>query len=191
MFRILQIRTVFHLFYPSFYPPPDKIGAVYPFVSCFSCSFFPNLLIFRHLVRRHDLLYHCTDCTAVRSCSFPQLNQLTHKFFFIHLDRFSDMDQLVLGILQTFFIHEQFFIQFFPRTKSSSCQDRNNFFSEFFHKTMNYCIILKNSIKKRVPDFSETLLSIIFLLFLLSYLPIQQIILFSNTFKNQFFCPHI
>lgn len=143
------------------------------------------------MISRHNLRHNRLHALFFPVSRLIQLFQFRFEPLIVHLNRLSDMNQFILCILKSFLIHQKFFEQFFTRSESSSCQDRNNFFSEFFHKTMNYCIILKNSIKKRVPDFSETLLSIIFLLFLLSYLPIQQIILFSNTFKNQFFCPHI
>ena len=160
-----------------------------PCLISFLCS--SNFYILYRMISTDNSLYSVSDIILILISRFQKPIQLFQKLSHIKRNRAPNMNQIILRLLQPFLRHQLLFIQLLTRSKPSSCQDRNNFFSEFFHKTMNYCIILKNSIKKRVPDFSETLLSIIFLLFLLSYLPIQQIILFSNTFKNQFFCPHI
>lgn len=125
------------------------------------------------MISTYYFLYSFFYIIFILISSFQKPFQLLQKFFNIKRNRTPNMNQIILRLLQSFLRHQLLFIQLLARPKPSSCQDRNNFFSEFFHKTMNYCIILKNSIKKRVPDFSETLLSIIFLLFLLSHLPIQ------------------
>lgn len=78
------------------------------------------------------------------------------------------------------------------RAGSSSCQDRNNFFLKKICNTMNYRITHKNGAKKELL-FSQKPFHINYLLFyyFLKNLPIQQIILFSYTFKNQFLGSHI
>lgn len=50
--------------------------------------------------------------------------------------------------IQFFCLYQQLFIELFSRTKPSSCQDRNNFFSKKSHKIVNYCITLKKTQKK-------------------------------------------
>lgn len=65
------------------------------------------------------------------------------------------MYQIILRPLQPFLCHQLLFIQFLTRAESSSCQNRNNFFSKKSHKIANYCITLKKSAKKELL-FPET-----------------------------------
>ena len=97
-----------------------------------------------------------------------------------------------LVMLHALFRHEFLLKELLTASKPSSCQDRNNFFLKKICKTMNYRITHKNGTKKELL-FSQKPFHINYLLFyyFLKNLPIQQIILFSYTFKNQFLGSHI
>lgn len=110
----------------------------------------------------------------------------------LYFQAFHALRHAVICFIQFFCLNQKFLIQFFTRAQSSSCQDRNNFFLKKICKTMNYRITHKNGTKKELL-FSQKPFHINYLLFyyFLKNLPIQQIILFSYTFKNQFLGSHI
>lgn len=69
------------------------------------------------MIRLYDILYLRPDLITILIGNLIQMLQLSLKCFHIKVDWFSDMDQLVWGILHSFFIHQQLLIELFARAK--------------------------------------------------------------------------
>ena len=144
------------------------------------------------MISRHNFSYIPSDIWIIPISHNSQLLHLPQELIRIKRNRLPNMNQIIIRLRQPLLSHQLLFIKLLPRSKSSSCQDRNNFFLKKICNTMNYRITHKNGAKKELL-FSQKPFHINYLLFyyFLKNLPIQQIILFSYTFKNQFLGSHI
>ena len=144
------------------------------------------------MIRCHDLGHFFSNMLIIGIRSLHQRLHLLQKYVCFKRNRTSHMNQTVRCLLQPFLRHELLFIELLTRAETSSCQDRNNFFLKKICNTINYRITRKNGAKKELL-FSQKPFHINYLLFynFLKNLPIQQIILFSYTLKNQFLGSHI
>ena len=84
----------------------------------------------RRVIGRYDRGYNVSDLFAVGVAVCCQDFQLFEEFLYVHFDGFADVDEVVWSFLHAFFGHQLFFVELFARAETSSCQDRNNFFSK-------------------------------------------------------------
>lgn len=174
----------------------DALGLYYPEES--NTNFRDSWFHYRKLYTQKDIITVLNEkygleehlLRAAKDAQIYFLQQLTGWLEVWY--RLPNMNQIIIRLRQPFLCHQLLFIKLLPRSQPSSCQDRNNFFLKKICNTMNYRITHKNGAKKELL-FSQKPFHINYLLFyyFLKNLPIQQIILFSYTFKNQFLGSHI
>ena len=69
-------------------------------------------------IGRNDVRNDCLNGRQVFSGRFSQFPELFEEDFFVKSNGFADMDQCILGIGKTFFIHEGFFVELLPRSQT-------------------------------------------------------------------------